>query len=123
MSSAAQRAEKAEPAVPDRHVPDLVAQDHIDDLRRRFVAGRGEFRADRRGSIEAARLERPGHKRHAGKDVAGSPLRHLPQAIVRGKVAVGSPEGSEPLAEEAEVRGLLVRHAQPVQVVRLAAFR
>jgi hypothetical protein len=79
------------PAVADLDVADLVAQDDVEDLRRRQVAGLGQLGAQRRNGVQPARLQRARHQRHAREDVAAGLLDHLPQAVVAGKVAVAWP--------------------------------
>ena len=86
---AARVAQIPEPAVADQHMTDFVAQNHVENRRRRVIARLQQARADRRRGVEAARLERARHQRHAREHVAAGALAHIPQAVVRGKIAVG----------------------------------
>jgi hypothetical protein len=113
------RAQPAEPAVADGHVADLVAQDDVEDLAGAPVARAHELGLDRRGGIEPARLQRARHEGYAREHVVPRLLRHLPQRVVRGEVAVGEAQRAQVIAQQLEVERLLACHLQPVAMERL----
>jgi hypothetical protein len=98
------------------HMADLVAQDDVDDLGTARIAGRQQLGPDPRRRVQAARFQRAWHQRQARQQVVARAARHLPQAVVRGKVAIGMAERGQVVAQQLEVQRLLARHAQPLAI-------
>ena len=96
---------------------DLVAQDDLQDFDRAFIATGLELAHQRRRGIESARLQHPRHQRHAHQRVVRGADGHLPQAVVRGKVAVIMAERAQVAAQQFEVMRLLGGDLEPVAVV------
>ena len=107
-----------EPAVADRHMADLVGQDDIQYCRALGIADVVQFVADHGRGIQPARLQRARHQRQPRQQVATGALSHVPQAVVRGEIAIDMAQAGQALVQQLEVIGLFASHAQPVQVKR-----
>jgi hypothetical protein len=120
---AALGAQPAVPAVADRDVTDLVAQDDVDDRRGGGVTGLGQPGPDRRRGVQAARFQGSGHERHAGQHVGLCLLDHLPQAVVRREVAVAAVQRRQMVAQQREMVRLFGGDLQPVRIVAFGHSR
>ena len=109
----------AVPAVAHSDVTNLVAQDDVDDLASALVAHRDQFMAYGRRGVEPARLQRARHQGQAGQQVAAGFFGHVPQAGVRGKVAIGKTQFAQMRMQQLEMQRFFTRYLQPVQVKSL----
>jgi hypothetical protein len=97
---------------------DLVALDDGEDLDHAQIIRGPELVDDQRRGIEPARFQHARHQRHAHQRVVRGFQRHVPQPVVRGEVAVGMAQRRQMPVQQIEMQRLLVRHPQPVGVIR-----
>jgi hypothetical protein len=84
---------------------------------RRTVAVFTQASDDAGRCVEAARFEYPGDECHARKRIVRRLDGHLPQAVVRRKIAVVAIERPQVIAQHAKVQGFLHGDRKPVAVV------
>ena len=102
--------------VADGHMPNLVAQDHIEDFTGPSVPGADQLGLDRWRSVQSSRLKGTRDQCNARKDVALGLLRHLPQRVVSREVAVGKTHRTKVVAQKLKVQRLLLGHANPLPI-------
>jgi hypothetical protein len=113
------RAQMTKPVRAAAHVRDFLVENHRQDRCRRLVADFAQAPDHARRHVEAARLQHARHQRHPRQGIVRGFFRRFPQAVVRRQVAVIAAQFLEAIAQHVEVTGLVLRHPQPVRVVRL----
>ena len=115
-------------------VADFIAQDDVQNrhrLQRIRRADLAQLGLDLRRGVQAAGLQRARHQGHARHHIVGRLVAHLPQAVVRGEVAVVPARhkfagrvgrlvhAAQMRAQQRKVMRLFLGHQRPVGVKRV----
>ena len=102
---------------------DLVAQNDVDDRSALLIAHARQLVPDQRARIEPARLKRARHQRQPRQQVLARALGHVPEPVMRRKIAIIVTQTRQVRLKQPEMEGLFARHAGPVPVKRYRQTR